>query len=381
MANLSKINYKGVTYDIYDSTALHSGDAYVLPTAKHNVLGGVKPLYANTNAVTGVTAASGAKTVAVNALTTTTGKYYAVEVDTDGRLYVNVPWTDTDKNTTYSLSGASQTGGYVVTLTAGGSGSGTAGTATVPVMAGATGSAAGSFGLVPTPTAGAQTKFLRGDGSWVAITDTNTTYTLSGASQTAGGYKVTLTAGGSGSGEAGTATIPRYVATYDGLVPVATTAQATENTNPYFLSASGSWRQVQVFDHTKVGLVPLPTAGAVSAGNYFLNADATWKEAATAQLWYCDDLTRLTTTFPAENILVSASYASSITGYSGTPKVGDMFITKAGYVGFWTAIGSSAQSQKATVIGKLDFMAYSDNNGVNGTMYDATTQTLTLGAY
>lgn len=41
-------------------------------------------------------------------------------------------------------------------------------------MGGATSSAAGSAGLVPAPAAGKQTSFLRGDGTWVV--PTNTTY-------------------------------------------------------------------------------------------------------------------------------------------------------------------------------------------------------------
>ena len=46
---------------------------------------------------------------------------------------------------------------------------------TYSVMTGATSSAAGTSGLVPQPTAGKQTSFLRGDGTWVI--PTNTTYT------------------------------------------------------------------------------------------------------------------------------------------------------------------------------------------------------------
>ena len=41
-------------------------------------------------------------------------------------------------------------------------------------MTGATASAAGKAGLVPAPAAGKQTSFLRGDGTWVVPTDTNT---------------------------------------------------------------------------------------------------------------------------------------------------------------------------------------------------------------
>ena len=43
-------------------------------------------------------------------------------------------------------------------------------------MKGATSSTAGTAGLVPAPAAGKQTSFLRGDGTWVIPTDTNTTY-------------------------------------------------------------------------------------------------------------------------------------------------------------------------------------------------------------
>ena len=44
-------------------------------------------------------------------------------------------------------------------------------------MTAATASAAGNGGLVPAPAAGEQTSFLRGDGTWVIPTDTNTHYT------------------------------------------------------------------------------------------------------------------------------------------------------------------------------------------------------------
>lgn len=79
---------------------------------------------------------------------TTSGKNYAVSLDSNGKMYVNVPWTDT--NTTYSNMGA------------------------------ATSSAAGKAGLVPAPAAGAQGKYLRGDGTWQ--TPPNTTYAVANES-------------------------------------------------------------------------------------------------------------------------------------------------------------------------------------------------------
>lgn len=87
-------------------------------------------------------------------------------------------------NTTYTLSGAlsSDNKTFVTTLTPS---SGNATTATVPVMTKATASAAGKAGLVPIPSAGAQTKFLRGDGTW------QTAYTLPiAATDALGGIKI-----------------------------------------------------------------------------------------------------------------------------------------------------------------------------------------------
>ncbi len=59
-------------------------------------------------------------------------------------------------------------------------------------MTGATASAAGSAGLVPAPAAGANAKYLRGDGTWV--TPPNTTYSTGNAS-TAGITKLYAGAG------------------------------------------------------------------------------------------------------------------------------------------------------------------------------------------
>lgn len=100
-------------------TTQDTNTVYSLPVASSTVRGGVKVGYS------------------------ANGKNYPVQL-TDEKMYVNVPWTDT--NTTYS------------------------------VMAGSTASAAGTTGLVPAPAAGAQTKYLRGDGTWQTPPDTNTTY-------------------------------------------------------------------------------------------------------------------------------------------------------------------------------------------------------------
>jgi len=70
---------------------------------------------------------------------------------------------------------------------------------TYELMTGANGTNAGAPGLVPTPAAADNVKFLRGDATWVTPTDTNTTYSVKVSTQT-GGAGVDLDAGGSGSG-------------------------------------------------------------------------------------------------------------------------------------------------------------------------------------
>lgn len=354
MPNLSKLTYRGVTYDIYDATALHS--SYSLPVAKYNVLGGVKPLYSNTNAVTGVTATSGAKTVAVNALSTTTGKYYAVEVDKNGALYVNVPWTDNNDNYTYSISGnLAEPSGIKITLT--GANGGSSSEYTIPVMTAASSSAAGHVGLVPAPAAGANTKFLRGDGTWqtVATTDTNYTYSIGGAQDGINGYKITLT--GANGGATTTTTVPRFTGTTaDGLVPGTTTAQATDGN--YFLTAAGQWSIANKY-HV-----------------WFLDSKANYGTVVSGSgSW--------TATFPSTspigNTLISCS------SYSGSPKVGDTVITAGGFIGYISQWDSStALNCKGTFVGRFDFMAYDAQTSATdtyGTGYDASTETLILGMY
>jgi hypothetical protein len=74
--------------------------SYSLPLATNTTRGGIE-LFSNTD-----------QTTAANAVTTTSGRTYGIQLNSDNQAVVNVPWTDTntDTNTTYSFK-AQQTDG------------------------------------------------------------------------------------------------------------------------------------------------------------------------------------------------------------------------------------------------------------------------------
>lgn len=88
----------GTGYLKQDGTWGTPGGTYSLPIATYNALGGLKPWYSTTGASTLASGSSGAHsdTPSINARSSTAGKYYAVEIDKNGRLFVNVPWTNTN---------------------------------------------------------------------------------------------------------------------------------------------------------------------------------------------------------------------------------------------------------------------------------------------
>lgn len=64
--------------------------------ATYNAQGLVKPWVTRTQPSTGPTARTNdGDPVTVNETTSNNGQYYAIEGDSNGRLFVNVPWTDT----------------------------------------------------------------------------------------------------------------------------------------------------------------------------------------------------------------------------------------------------------------------------------------------
>ena len=95
------------------SVEITSGDSSVdIPTATDERTGIVKPWYYHQATAIGSTVGHDSRVITVNARTTTTGRYYGVETDANGRMFVNVPWTDSTPVT--SVNG--QTG--TITLSA-----------------------------------------------------------------------------------------------------------------------------------------------------------------------------------------------------------------------------------------------------------------------
>lgn len=79
--------------------------------AKYNTLGLIKPLKSYTVAASYAdTAASFTSSPSLSPITTTAGRYYAVEMDSNGVPFVNVPWTNTvTTNTDYRVSSGNTT--------------------------------------------------------------------------------------------------------------------------------------------------------------------------------------------------------------------------------------------------------------------------------
>lgn len=174
-----KVTSTGKMYLIKDESKLNSEDGYEPYTASQassaTVLGGIKVGY------------------------TTSGKNYKVQLDSSGNAYVNVPWTD--NNTTYNEATADTLGLVKIGYASNGKnypvaldGNGkmyvnvpwTDTNTTYTNMGAASASASGKAGLVPAPAAGAQAKYLRGDGTWQ--TPPNTTYSnMGGATSSAAG--------------------------------------------------------------------------------------------------------------------------------------------------------------------------------------------------
>lgn len=84
-----------------------SGGGGSIPVATNTTLGGIKPWFSTTGKSTYNGTNSYSTSPAINNATTTSGRFYPIGVDANGRAYVNVPWT----NTTYSNIAVMSSGG------------------------------------------------------------------------------------------------------------------------------------------------------------------------------------------------------------------------------------------------------------------------------
>lgn len=197
-------------------------------------------------------------------------------------------------NTTY-IKGLSVSG-KVITFTRGDNTTGTITTqdtnTTYSNMTAATADAAGKAGLVPAPAAGAQAKFLRGDGTWQVPTNTDSKV-LQTVSTTAGEFAllakdqtaVTTTTRGSvfASGvtvnpSTKTITATTFKGALSGNATTATTA-ATANKTKAVLTLQMNGGSAQTFDGstartfnvTAAGIGALPTSGGTVSGSLTVN--------------------------------------------------------------------------------------------------------------
>lgn len=100
--NLETLNYTDIPFtDEYVTSVIQSNgliqvEKHPIPTAGANTLGIVKGFHKTSGTATGTQTTDATNAPAVNARSTTSGRYYGVETDATGAMYVNVPWSNSD---------------------------------------------------------------------------------------------------------------------------------------------------------------------------------------------------------------------------------------------------------------------------------------------
>ena len=274
-----QVTSTGKMYYVKDQTKLSSEDGYAVYTAgaassvPWSGVTGKPSSYtpsahnqaSNTiTAMTGYAKASASSAIATtDSLNTAIGKLeYTVgtKLDSSGTA-VKATSDANGQNIASTYIKSLSVSGKTVTYTKGDGTTGSFNTqdtnTTYSVMTGATADAAGASGLVPAPAKGAQTKYLRADGTWQTPPDTNTTYGAA-TSSTLGLVKV----GSNITNSSGTISLTKSNVT-DALGYTPPTTNTTYSVMGAATSdAAGS-----------SGLVPAPAAGKQTS---FLRGDGTW---------------------------------------------------------------------------------------------------------
>lgn len=196
---------------------------YSLPKATTSALGGIIVSNVLTTAVT-LTSSNG----------TTTNRYYGVQLDKDGKAFVNIPWIWT-------------------------------------AFTAASSNAAGTAGYIQAPK-GAQNKFFRGDNTWQTINQNVTSALYVGASngtstsaQSTNGNVYLIFAEGSSYSRYKISGSGRASVTSDASGNITINSSGYSNFGAATASAAGT-----------AGLVPAPGANKLGTGGYFLRADGSW---------------------------------------------------------------------------------------------------------
>ena len=211
---------------------------------------------------------------------------------------LGIPGSDTNTNTTYSLSKS----GSTITLK-GSDGSTTSVTdadtnTTYSTFKGATTSAAGGTGLVPAPATGAANRYLRSDGTWQVPPDNNTTYpNMGGASSSAAGHAGLVPAPAAGASN-------RYLRS-DGTWSV----PPDNNTNTtYSLSKNGSTITLTGSDGSETSVTDANTTYSLSSFGV---------TATAAELNYMDGVTSNVQTQLNGKAASSHSHSTATTSAAG----------------------------------------------------------------
>ena len=232
-------------------------------------------------------------------------------------------------------------------------------TALLSAMGGANGTVAGAKGLVPAPAAADNLKFLRGDGSWAAVTASGTVTSVS----------VTTANGVSGSVATATST-PAITLTLGAITPTSVAATGTVTGSNLSGTNTGDQTVTLTGDVSGTGTGSFATAiGANKVTNAMLSqvATATFHGRITAATGNVETLT--------------ATQATSLLDAVTSTTKGLAPASGGGTANFLRADGSWAAPPVGS--GTVTSASVTTANGISGTVATATTTpaiTLTLGA-